>query len=61
MSKAKRSGLTTRAPLKPIYHDPDKVDCSRTALAAIATQLSTLTQPALVLGTWTQAKDGGMG
>ena len=61
MRQVKRSGLTTRAPLKPIYHDPEKVGCPRTALAALAVHLPVLTQPELVLGTWIQAKRTGDG
>lgn len=47
--------------LKPVYHDPTKVGCPRTALAALAKHLPVFRRPDFIIGTATPAREASAG
>ncbi len=42
--------------LKPVYHDPEKIGCPRTTLAALAKHLPVFRRPDFIIGTATPAE-----
>lgn len=54
-------GLQDREQLKPVYYDPDKIGCPRTALAALAKHLPVFRNPDFIIGTATPAREVSAG
>lgn len=54
-------GLHNWHELKPVYHDPEKIGCPRTALAALAKHLPVFRNPDFTVGTVTPAREVSAG